>query len=101
MAWSEGVVAVTFDVGVVLGAHVRDMRKARSMSQQQLADRIGIARVNLARLEHGRHTPMVPTLIAIADALGVTLAQLVAPVDAAREGHRRRFAAETRLKVSA
>lgn len=92
---------MTFDVGAVIGAHIRAMRKARNLSQQQLADRIGIARVNLARLEHGRHTPMVPMLLAIADALGVTLSQLVAPIDAAREGHRRRFAAETRLKVSA
>ncbi len=47
------------------------------MSQEVLAQKAGINRVTLARLERAMHPPKLDTLEEIARALGVTLADLV------------------------
>ena len=56
---------------VRLGARVRQLRLARSLTQQQLADAIDVHRVNLNRFENGRSDLGVSRVRALAKALDV------------------------------
>ena len=55
------------------------MRSAAGISAQALARRSGVARGTLVQLERGEGNPTVDTLYALANALGVALAELLAP----------------------
>ena len=54
-----------------LRANVPRLRRAKGMSQEALAKEIGISRIQLSRLENGKHTPGADALFSLADALGV------------------------------
>ena len=59
------------------GAAVREARKQRGKTLEQVSHRI--ARMDakyLGEIERGWHAPSIPTAKRIADALGVTLAEL-------------------------
>lgn len=56
---------------VRLGAHVRDLREAKGMSQQALADAISMTRVTIVRFEAGKSDLGSSRLFALAEALGV------------------------------
>ena len=53
------------------------LRRERSLSQRELARRVGIAPPNLARIEKGRNLPSVTTLHRLTQALGCPLADLI------------------------
>ena len=53
-----------------IGGRIAALRKARGMTQQQLADMAGLAQHNLARVETGRYLSRLDTLAVIAEALG-------------------------------
>lgn len=55
---------------VVIGKRIAELRKASGMTQQQLADKCGILRPNIARIETGRYGMTVDVLSRIAEALG-------------------------------
>ena len=61
-----------------VGDKVRDLRKGRGWSQQELADRAAISMQTVSNLETGRHVPGIATLLKIAGALGVPLTDLLA-----------------------
>jgi transcriptional regulator with XRE-family HTH domain len=63
---------------VPVGDKVRDLRKERGWSQQELAGRAGISMQTVSNLETGRHVPGIATLSKIAGALGVPLPALLA-----------------------
>lgn len=44
------------------GRHIRSLRKARGLTQEQLAERAGLAPDTIRRLEHGSFSPSVNTL---------------------------------------
>jgi putative transcriptional regulator len=55
-----------------IGSAVRIFRAANGkMSQAELADRAGLARDTISRIECGTHKPNSATVVKIADALGV------------------------------
>lgn len=56
-----------------IGGKIAAWRKARGMTQQQLADMAGLAQQNLARVETGRYSSRLDTLAVIAEALGCQL----------------------------
>jgi transcriptional regulator with XRE-family HTH domain len=60
-----------------VAARVVERRRARGLSQAALAEKTGLNRVTLARLERAMHPPNLDTLDRIARALRVTLADLV------------------------
>lgn len=62
----------------VAGARIRALRSAAGLSAQALARRSGVARGTLAQLERGEGNPTVDTLYALANAVGVPLADLLA-----------------------
>ena len=61
-----------------LGQNVRQLREARTLTQQQVAKLAGIPRATLAHLESGDGNPTLAVLSAVADAFQVSLEELVA-----------------------
>lgn len=77
-------------IGVLLGQNIQRLRKERGLLQQELAERVGIEPVSVSRLETGASLPSVVRLAEIAEALDVSLAELVggaspSPSDQAKE----------------
>jgi transcriptional regulator with XRE-family HTH domain len=68
-------------VAVRLGTQIRDLREARQLSQEKLADAVGLTRNHLQLLESGlsdraKNTPANPrlsTLLALSRALGAAV----------------------------
>lgn len=60
-----------------LGIRITDLRRTAGLSQDQLADRIGVERRTIQRYERAERDPRYPDLLLLADALGVPLADLV------------------------
>ena len=61
-----------------LGATIRKLREASGYTQDQLATAVGMMRSNVSRIEAAKHRPTLETLEKIANALKVTVADLVA-----------------------
>jgi len=59
------------------GEKVRKLRRARGLSQEELAFRAGIHRNYLGGIERGERNPALDNIAAIAKALGVDLSELV------------------------
>jgi transcriptional regulator with XRE-family HTH domain len=57
--------------------NIRRLREREGVSLGALATRSGVGKATLSRLEAGQGNPTVETLYALADALGVTLGDLV------------------------
>ncbi len=55
-----------------IGDTIRDLRRIRGLTQQQLAALVGVSRAALASWETGRRTPDVQTIRALASAFGTT-----------------------------
>ncbi len=69
------------------GGRLREMRADAGLTQQQLADKVGLHRVALARLETGESSPSWETVLALSTALGVSCeAFRTAPADAPKKG---------------
>lgn len=64
------------DALVALGGRVRELRLAKSMTQQQLADATGMHRVSINKMEHGLLDVGVSNVTALASALGVDANEL-------------------------
>jgi transcriptional regulator with XRE-family HTH domain len=62
-------VAATLQTG--LGLAIRERRRALGLSQDALAERSGLDRLNVGRIERGERSPRLDTLARIADALDV------------------------------
>lgn len=60
-------------------AGLKSIRERRALTQQQLADKAGINRVTIARLEGGTDHPFPTTIRKLADALGVNPESLLEP----------------------
>jgi len=56
---------------------LKRLREARGLTQEALAEKIGVSRAYLARLEMGRHDPPLSRLRAIAKALRVKVSRLI------------------------
>lgn len=59
------------------GQVLRELRRERRLSQEQLADRSRISRPHLSRLETGRNSPSLSMVFQLAEALRVAPAELV------------------------
>ena len=51
---------------------LREVRRARELTQTELAGLVQMSHSTISDFEHGRRTPSVRTLLRLADALGVT-----------------------------
>ncbi len=61
-------------------ANVRLLRERKGWTQAELAERIGIHRVTVSRLEAGLHEPLFADACLLADALGVTIGEMRFPL---------------------
>ena len=61
-----------------LSQRIKKIRKAKNLSQKDLTTAIGMGAAQYSRIENGKTDPSVSTLEKIAQALGVTLAELFA-----------------------
>jgi transcriptional regulator with XRE-family HTH domain len=59
-----------------LAARVRHLRRGQKLTQQQLAQRAGMSRATLARIEGETAAPDLSTLAKLAEALGVEVRDL-------------------------
>jgi putative transcriptional regulator len=56
---------------------IRELRfRAGEMTQQQLADRVGLTRQTINAIEGGKYSPTLEAAFAIADVLGAPLEQV-------------------------
>lgn len=60
------------EIRKTIGHNLRRVRKSRKLTQEQLADTVGISAVHLNRIEQGHSSPSAEVLFAIADVLEIT-----------------------------
>ena len=60
-----------------VGAKIQEIRKAKGITQDQLALKAGLDRVHLYRIENGKQSMTLKTLELIAQTLAVTEAELL------------------------
>lgn len=61
----------------MVAERIKKIRKKKGITQEQLAERAGLNRTHLYRLETGRQSMTLRTLKIIADALDVRVRELV------------------------
>ena len=54
---------------------IRELRAAQSMTQQDLADQVGVTRQTVIAIEQDKYSPSLGTAFKVARALGVSLEQ--------------------------
>jgi ribosome-binding protein aMBF1 (putative translation factor) len=60
-----------------IGEKIKQLRVARGYSIEGLAQKAGMKRPNLSRLENGKHQPSLGTLEKLAEALGINVAEIL------------------------
>lgn len=61
----------------IIGDHIRAARLEANLTQEKLAELAGMDRQSINRIEMGHQAALIDTLILIADALDIPLADLV------------------------
>ena len=56
-----------------IGKRIAALRKLSGLSQEQLAERAGLQRTHVSRIEAGKYAVTFETIQAIAEALGMTV----------------------------
>ncbi|MBY9068241.1 helix-turn-helix transcriptional regulator [Hyphomonas sp. WL0036] len=65
------------DIRKKFGKRLRQLREERGWSQEEFADRAGLHRTYVSAVERGVRNPTLSVLSRLADALAVTLSDLV------------------------
>lgn len=68
---------------IEIGKRIRDAREQAGLTSEQLADKLEISQSNISRWENAKYKITLPTLVKIANALDVSLDELI--VGAARK----------------
>ena len=59
-----------------VGNNIKALRATLGMTQAQLAELVGVARVSIVSIETGRYLPTIETALRISKALGVPLEKI-------------------------
>lgn len=70
------------------GAHLASLRQSAGLTQQQLADAVGVKQSNIAFWERAAKPPRGEVLPALASALGVTIDELLDVTPSPSNGRR-------------
>ncbi|MBB3105391.1 helix-turn-helix domain-containing protein [Azomonas macrocytogenes] len=62
---------------IAFGETVRNLRKAKGVSQEEFADKVGIHRTYIGGIERGERNPTLTTIQRIAESLGVSAKDLL------------------------
>jgi transcriptional regulator with XRE-family HTH domain len=65
------------EAGLKVAGLVKETRRARHLSQRQLAGRMQVPRTYISKIENGKAIPTLSSLARLADALGVDVRKLV------------------------
>ncbi|MEY8335389.1 helix-turn-helix transcriptional regulator [Lachnospiraceae bacterium 47-T17] len=65
----------------LLGGRIRELRSAKSFTQKQIAERIGVSKQRYARIENGANHIMLELLSKIAGALDITAGDITRVLD--------------------
>lgn len=65
----------------VFGERLKETRESLLITQQELADKVGVSRQNVSNYEKGRNTPTLEMTGILADHLGVTVDYLMGRTD--------------------
>ncbi|MFZ0745760.1 MAG: helix-turn-helix transcriptional regulator [Terracidiphilus sp.] len=71
------VIAASAEAGLQVAGQVREIRRARHLSQRQLAGRMQVPRTYISKIENGKAIPTLGSLERLANALEVDVSQLV------------------------
>lgn len=74
--FSLPLIQMKYKVNQKLGKRIRKYRRERRMSQEELADRVGLHYTTISRIERGISNPPVQTVSKIAKALKASLSDL-------------------------
>ena len=66
-----------FQLYIKVGRKIREIREARNISQQELADRCNFEKSNMSRIEAGKTNLTLKTLHIISEALTVPLKEFL------------------------
>lgn len=69
--------ATTANTLAAIGTRIRELRQARGLTLQSLADACDLSQSMLSLVERGRASPSIGSLIVIANALGVQMSDLI------------------------
>lgn len=69
-----------------VGQRIRMAREQQGLRQEDLAEKAGIQRPNIARIEKGKHLPSISTLQKVARALGLDMSALMTAPATSEEG---------------
>jgi transcriptional regulator with XRE-family HTH domain len=69
------------DMRKTVGTNFMRLRKARGLTQEQVAEGSGYGQNYISSLERGRRNPTVITLFMLAEAVGAAPRDLVSPID--------------------
>ena len=75
----------TAEAGLQVAGQVRELRRARHLSQRQLASRMQVPRTYISKIENGKAIPTLGSLERLAHALEVEVSQLVRDSRSRRE----------------
>ncbi len=59
------------NIKILLGQRIRELRKAKKLTQEMLAEAVGIGTANISYMECGKFAPSIENFDKIASALGV------------------------------
>jgi transcriptional regulator with XRE-family HTH domain len=59
------------------GTHLRRLREAKNISQQELADQADLAKITIQRIENAKFRATLDVLISVSKALKISLKDLV------------------------
>lgn len=64
------------EIREMIGSRIRDIRTKKGLTQDELAEEMGINPKYLSGIERGKENPTMTTLINLAKALGVPIAEV-------------------------
>ena len=67
----------TINVQQAFGLRVRELRAERGVTQEEFAERCGVFRTYMSRVEAGKANPSLTMLYVFAEALSVTIQELL------------------------
>jgi transcriptional regulator with XRE-family HTH domain len=63
--------------GEQLGTRVKELRRRRGLTLEELAERAGVSRAMISKVERGEKNPTIVVTAKVAEGLGVTLSELL------------------------
>lgn len=82
------IVTMKSEILKQFGAHVRYLRQLQDLSQEALAEKANMHRTYIGMIERGERNPALLNLVRLANALNISLPELLTFKDYVNEGNR-------------